>query len=218
MSTKVDGIEFRQAISADREAYREALARFFYPEEPLTIGYYLGKDVTEDDMEFTLSLIEEGFVWLAVQEGSGKIIGMCGGSFIERGEADQLMDAAERTETKKFADILRLLAHLSREANVFERFGVDRAYHVHCLAVDSGFRGKSLGRILVEKQFEYARKCAIRVVSADATSVYSVKLLERLGMESCYALTYADYRDEHEQQVFLTDGPHSEAKTMVKVL
>lgn len=215
---EVDGIQFRQAIPADREAFREALERFFYPEEPLTISYHLGKDVTKDDMDFALSLIENGFVWLAIQEGSGKIIGISAGSLIERGEADQLLDAAERTETKKFADILRLLAHLSREANIFERFAVDRAYHVHCLAVDSDFRGRALGRIMVEKQFEYARKCAIQVVSTDATGVYSVNLFEKLGMECCCVLAYADFRDEHGQQVFLAEAPHSEARTLTKVL
>lgn len=217
-ATPLSDIQFRQAIPADREALREALGTFFYAEEPLTIYYYQGSDVTDDDMEFSLSLIEEGFVWLAVEQGSGRIVGLSGGAITEPDEVTHLIDLAGRTETKKFADILRVLGHLSHEVDVFNRYGVDKVYHLHFLAVDSRLRGRSLGRILMEKQFEYAVKCGTKVLRADVTGFYSAKLFESLGMETVKVIAYSDYLTEDGQQMFLAEEPHDCMKGMVKIL
>ncbi|XP_029727582.2 uncharacterized protein LOC115265775 [Aedes albopictus] len=213
-----NGIQFRQAISTDREALREALAKFFYPEEPLTVGYYRGSDVTDDDMEFSLSLIEEGFVWLGVEEKSGRIVALSGGAFSEPDEAQQLIDFAGRTESKKFADILRLLGRLALEVDVFNRFGVSKVYHLHYLAVDSRLRGRSLGRILMGKQFEHARECGAKVLCADVTGFYSAKLFESLGLQCVKSIDYKKYFDEDGQQMFLVEEPHVCIKGMVKIL
>ncbi|XP_055536285.1 uncharacterized protein LOC129724973 isoform X2 [Wyeomyia smithii] len=156
----VPGIIFRTAILADRENCRNALERYFYPEEPVTQSYYGGSEVTEDDMEFSLSIIDAGFVVLAEEETSGKILGLSAGGIIEPNEAQILNDQASKTETQKFSDILRFLAYMASESMVCERFKVTKAYHIHCLAVDPEARGRSLGKRLMEKQFELAAKNA----------------------------------------------------------
>ncbi|XP_062549589.1 arylalkylamine N-acetyltransferase-like 2 [Armigeres subalbatus] len=212
------GIQFRQAVPADREAFREALATLFYADEPLTISYYQGSEVTDDDMAYSLSLIEEGFVWLAVEEETGQIVGLSGGEFCESDEAEQLISLAGQTESKKFADILRLLGKLSKEGDLFRRFGVSKAYHVHFLAVHSRMRGRSMGKILMEKQFEYARKCNVKVVCADVTGFYSEKLCKSLGMECIQAIAYSTLKDDAGEPMFLAEEPHVYIQSMVKIL
>ncbi|XP_053686866.1 arylalkylamine N-acetyltransferase-like 2 [Sabethes cyaneus] len=207
------GLVVRVAVPADRENFRNALERYFYPEEPVTRTYYGGSDATEDDMAFSLSIIESGGVVLAVEEPSGKILGLSAGEIIEPDEAQKLHDLALETETQKFSDILRFLAHMASGSRVCQRFAKAKAYHIHLLAVDPEARGKSLGKRLIEKQFELAAKSGIEVVSSDATGVYSAKLYQQLGMECVYTVAYEDYRNSAGQQVFLGREPHLEAKT-----
>ncbi|XP_055618948.1 uncharacterized protein LOC129764151 [Toxorhynchites rutilus septentrionalis] len=209
-------VSFRRATLADREKVREFLAHSFYPEEPVTISYIGGSEVTPDDMEFCLSLIAEGFVLLALVGGEDQLVGISGAGVIDSDESEKLKDIALKTETTKFGEILRMLSYVCEQANVCQRFGISEVYHQHYLAVDSKFRGKALGKLLMEKQFGKARDLGLRVVTTDASGVYSSNLCEKLGMQCVYSLAYNEYRNELGQQVFKSSGQHKEIKTFAK--
>ncbi|XP_058832332.1 uncharacterized protein LOC131690508 [Topomyia yanbarensis] len=211
-------IVFRLATAADREDVRDALGRFFYPDEPVTSSYYGGSEVTADDMHFTLSMIDDGFVILAVDKKNGKIVGLSIGGIIEPDEPEKLLDLASKVDTVKFADILLFLAHMAKGANICQRFTVAKAYHIHCLAVAPEVRGRSLGKLLMKKQFEQAEKCGVEVVSTDATGLYSAQLFKQLGMTCVYSVPYNEYRNESQQQVFAGRESHLEAKTFTMAI
>ncbi|XP_058463672.1 uncharacterized protein LOC131437974 [Malaya genurostris] len=211
-------VVFRAATASDREDVRDALGRFFFPEEPITISYYGGSEVTADDMNNSLSLIDDGFVTLAVDGNSDKIVGISAGSLIEPNEAEKLMDLASNAETVKFADILHFLAHMVNQADIFQRLAVTKVYHIHSLAVAPEVRERSLGTLLVRKQFEQARQCGAQAVSTDATGVHSARIFKKLGMENVYSISYEKYRNASHQQVFVGKEPHLEATTFAMLI
>lgn len=212
-ATSKTNLVFRQATPEDREAVREAMAKFFYAEETVTVCYYNGSEVTQDDMEYSLALIEHGYVTLALD--GDRIVGLTGAGMIDPDEADKLRKQAECVETEKFGDILRFLAHMAEHANVCKRFGVDRALHIFFIAVDPNLRGKSLAKQLMEVQFELAAQLGVTVMSGDITNINAGKMAHSMGLKCVYTVLFNDYRDEKSgRQVFVTEEPH-EARTFV---
>ncbi|XP_049288884.1 uncharacterized protein LOC125766868 [Anopheles funestus] len=68
--------EYVIATVSDRELVREALANYFYPEEPLTLAHRDGPDVTMDDMENALSFLAQGTIILARTLATRKLVGV----------------------------------------------------------------------------------------------------------------------------------------------
>ncbi|XP_055603882.1 arylalkylamine N-acetyltransferase-like 2 [Uranotaenia lowii] len=214
----IDGVLYRLATRSDRGILQEALRKYFYPEEPSTFAYYGGSEVTPDDMESSLRIIDDGFMILAIEEESCKVIGFAGAYIIGPDQADRLKKLADKAETEKFADILRLLAHLSEKTQVCQRFGVDRAYYLTLGGVDPNFRGKSLGIVMTRQHLKMALNRGIRVFSADCTGPYSARACQRLGMECVYSLPYGDFKNAAGQQLFLSKREYSEFKSFVMKL
>ncbi|XP_053686527.1 uncharacterized protein LOC128736069 [Sabethes cyaneus] len=211
-------IELRVARPNEEDLVLNVLRTIYYPEESITISYVHGKQPTADDERFSLSFVAQGMVVLAEDKNAGTIVGISIAGPIEPGDPDRMIEEAATTETKKWADILKLLALLERTADVCGRYGIKKAYHVHILAVDPACRGQSLGLRLMQFQMDLARKFCFDAISADFTSIYSARLADKLGMETISQLSLADYRDENGDKLFCPQEAHKLIKTCVKIL
>lgn len=211
-------IVFRRATTEDREAVRKAMEKYFKAEETVTISYHNGRAVTEDDMEFSLSLLEYGHVTLALDGEGGRIVGLTGAAMIMPDEAAKLREHAQSPAMEKFADFLRFLAHMAEQAKVCERFGVDKAFHIYFIAADPDLKGKNLAKQLMEKQFKLAAEVGVSVMSWDITNNNEAKMAQNMGLECVYTVLLNDYRDQDTgKQVFVTSEPY-EARTFAAKL
>ncbi|XP_035906312.1 uncharacterized protein LOC118509609 [Anopheles stephensi] len=191
--------EYAIAAESDRGMVREALATYFYPEEPLTLAHRDGPAVTEDDMEAALSFLAQGTVTLARVDVTGELVGLAVGG--------RSADAGTTITTRKYADIVAFLECLSARAAGAECSSAS-SYHVYMLAVHPAHRGHSIGRRLMEQQFELvrARWPSLPTVTVEATSATSLRLMKRIGMRETARLGFADYRDEAGEQAFFGHG------------
>ncbi|XP_055620552.1 arylalkylamine N-acetyltransferase-like 2 [Toxorhynchites rutilus septentrionalis] len=213
-----DSINLRVARPDEVELVREVLRTIYYPEEAITISYMHGSEPTLDDERFSLSFVQQGTVVLAEDSNTSKPMGISIAGPIEPGDPDLMVQEAAITETKKWSDILKLLALLERTADVCGRYGLPRAYHVHILAVDPACRGHALGFRLMQFQIDLARKLGFGAISGDFTSVYSAKIADKLEMECINELSLGDYRDEKSDKLFDPQEAHRVIKTYAKVL
>lgn len=211
-------VSYRLATEADREALREALLRYFYPEEGVNTCYNGNPEVAPDDVDFYVQLVAEGCTTLAIEDGTGQIVGFCAGGMLNGNEAQNMAKLAQTTETEKFADILRFLAFMAKQANIPERYGVTNIYYMYGVGVDHRYRQRSVASALMEQQFELARKLGAAVAYGDTTGVKSAGMCKKLGMEIVYSIAYNDYRDEKGRQVFLSSDPDLMVQTVVKRL
>ncbi|XP_050072735.1 arylalkylamine N-acetyltransferase 1-like [Anopheles maculipalpis] len=195
--------EYVVATETDREMVREALAEYFYPEEPLTLAHRDGSDVTMDDMETALSFLKKGTTILARLDG--EIVGLAIGGLSEDVSSVPII-------TRKYADIVAFLECLSARASDAESF--TSSYHVYILAVHPAHRGHSIGRRLMEKQIELvrARWPTVLTVTVEATSTTSLRLMKRIGMHETARLSFAEYRDDAGEQVFFGTGEATRLK------
>lgn len=209
-------IAYRVATDNDKAQILEFLREHYYPEEPITIGNKPTQQSAEDE-EFSLSTIQYGTTVVASLD-HGQIVGVLLSSPIEPGDAEQMIDEAILCKSKKWSEILMLLAHLEKRANVCERYNVNRALHIHVMGVDKCFRGNSIGINLMKKCMELGKEYGYPITSVDCTSVYSIKIAEKLNMDCIGELAYGDYTDQIGKQIFSPPAPHTHIKTFVKLL
>lgn len=225
MSTILENVNsdiiYRIAKPSDRNNLLDFLRVHYYPEEPITNGNE-PKEQDKLDEEFSLSVIEDGASIIAVDPAKNdKVIGAILAGPIEPHEVEHLQHESKRcaeNNSMKWSQILQLLAHLAECANVFERFNVDKSLHIHVMSVDAAYRGKSIGKNLMEKCIEAGKSLGYPLISTDCTNVFSIKIAEKLGMECVNTLAFSDYKDENGQQLFKPPLPNTHIKTFIKVL
>lgn len=213
-------IIYRVAEERDRDNVLEFIRKHYYPEEPITIGNS-PKHQDEADEVFSLSVITYGASLIAIDPmNDDKLVGVILSGPIGPAEADLMMEESKRCENdnKKWSEILLLLAYLERNANIYERYNVNKALYVHNLGVHTQYRGKSIGFNLMQKTLDLAKSLGYPLVTADCTSVFSIRIAEKLQMECLQTVPYKDYTDENGRQIFNPPLPHTQIKTFAKYL
>lgn len=211
-------ILFRVANVSDRDDILKFIRKHYYPEEPITIGNEPKRHSIEDE-NFSVSIIHYGATIIAIDPMcNNQIVGALIAGPIGPNEANDMIEEAKYCESKKWSEILQLLAYLEQHANIYERYNIDKALHIHVMGVDRQLRGKSIGIKLMNKCMEIGKKLNYPVVSVDCTSIYSIKIAEKLQMECIGKLAYTDYKDVNGIQLFRPPLPHTHIKTFAKIL
>ncbi|XP_018788904.1 PREDICTED: dopamine N-acetyltransferase-like [Bactrocera latifrons] len=211
----VNDIQIRVIKPSECDEVLKFLRIHFYPDEPLNIG----KQQDAKDEEFAISQIEHGTSLIAVQQQivngvtSERIVGVLISGPKYSNEAEHLFKEADRLGSTNWGTLIRILAHAELDSNVFERYNVERALHIHVAGVDRSFRGRGIGTKLIEKLKDLGRELNYPLITADCTSFYATKLCERVGMECVNVIKYTDYLDENGKVVFKPPVPHEYLKT-----
>lgn len=207
-------ISCRVAEVADYDIVLELIRECYYKEEQITVSHP-DPGQTKDDEEFTMSHIYHGTVTVAIDDENGKIIGALIAGPIEHGDAEKMLESAQTCETKKWSDIQKLLVYIEMKADVLGKFNLEKALHCHALGVDKEYRGNKIGQKMFRHCFENAKILGFEMVSADFTSIYSIKLAEDLGMEFVSLVTYEEYNKSIGEDLFRIQEPNTEIKTFI---
>ncbi|XP_058066344.1 uncharacterized protein LOC131215965 [Anopheles bellator] len=210
-SNKASSIVYSVATRKNRDAARKALTEFFYPEEPLTLAYRYGREVTVDDLENSLAFLDQGTVTLATvnDQPDGNVVGIAIG-----GPSNTALQVT--VETQKFTDVMAFLKMVS-DRSLPRALGSRPCYNLHCLAVHPAFRGRSIARRLVQEQLLLAKSATFDAFTADATARASAQLLRQLGMQEISRMRFDQYRNERGETVFDT-FPDAEVITLEQLL
>ncbi|XP_052871818.1 uncharacterized protein LOC128277404 [Anopheles cruzii] len=216
-SNKASSIVYSVATRRNRDAARKALTEFFYPEEPLTLAYRYGREVTVDDLENSLAFLDQGTVTLATlndpelgsNAAAAPVVGIAIG-----GPSHAALQVT--VETQKFTDVMAFLKMVSDRSLPGAR-GSRPCYNLHCLAVHPAFRGRSIARRLVQEQLLLAKSATFDAFTADATASASAQLLRQLGMQEISRMRFDQYRNERGEPVFDTI-PDAEVITLEQLL
>ncbi|XP_034191092.1 arylalkylamine N-acetyltransferase-like 2 [Osmia lignaria lignaria] len=106
--------------------------------------------------------------------------------------------------------ILDVVLDISKKAQVYEKYGVDRYMGAFGLSVHPSYRGSAMGGHLLRAREDVGREYNIEVTSTGFTSPISQKLAERCGFETLIEQNYEELVDEKGNLLF----PGIEAKTL----
>lgn len=205
-----DHIVIHVATEDDTERLIEFLYVHYYREEPLTVGT---KPPNPDaaDVDFLRSNFPAGACLMALC--NDRIVGgaVAGPKLPDIGT--EIFEEAKNYAGTKWGCILGMLAICERDANAFKRFNVDKIMHLHALGVDTSLRGRRIGEQLVNALIARSRELGYPLLTVDCTSLYSARLIQRLGFELLNTVPYADYVDAAGQQLIRPPAPHERVQT-----
>ncbi|XP_076182731.1 arylalkylamine N-acetyltransferase 1 isoform X2 [Ptiloglossa arizonensis] len=197
------------------------LRRFFFRDEPLNHSIQLipeGEDSTCLELEeyCSMSAVENNLSLMAVST-SGAIIGVLLNGKMDP-PCDEEPEYLTSCENPKFKKILRLLRYVDKNVNRDEQYRGLNILEIRIISVDTNWRGKGIGKALIEKTIEIGREKGFHIARADCSSFFSGKLCAGLGFEPIYELPYVDYVDEDGKPVFSPALPHTAIVTYIKKL
>ena len=102
--------------------------------------------------------------------------------------------------------------------DVWQLTGADRALHIHLLAVDLAFRGRGIGRALMEKARDIAASEKYPLLFVICSSFFSARAAENMGMKCIYSMPYSEYKDEQGEPIITPPYPHQEIKILIQQL
>ncbi|XP_053957127.1 arylalkylamine N-acetyltransferase 1-like [Anastrepha ludens] len=214
-------VQIRIIQLSDHDEVLNFLRTHYYKEEPLTIGSE-PKEQDPEDEKFNMSQIAHGTCLLAVQQIADdnedsdireRVVGVLISGPKDQHEAEHLFEEAARFGPTKWGIALKFLARAEENSNVYERYSVTKALHIHILAVDTNLRGRSIGVRLVDELKRLGRQLDYPLLTLDCTSYYSAKLCERLGMDCVNVEKYQNYLDNEGKPIFRPPPPHKCLKT-----
>uniref|UniRef100_A0A182N7H5 N-acetyltransferase domain-containing protein n=1 Tax=Anopheles dirus TaxID=7168 RepID=A0A182N7H5_9DIPT len=199
-------ILYRIAVPSECERIREALLSFYYPEELVNRSYVEENQLiagpAEEHIQYALSFVHQGMAAIAIEEDHGTIVGVTIARCVKPGTADELLTGASATGVRKWAELLKLSAHLEHTGDVCGRFRSRRTYHVFVLAVEPRFRRRAIGQKLMEFQMARGKSLRFRVVSADFTNEVAARIGVRMDMRCVSVLSLNQYQNETGEHVF----------------
>ena len=208
-------ISIRVATKSDYDDVIGLFRRYYYTEEPITISHP-EPGHTKDDEAFTMSFFDTESILIATDDKTGTVVGALSSGPIEHGDADAMIEDAKTAETKKWREILLLLAYIEKKADVLQRLDIPKALHIHALGVHSDYRRQRIGERMFNFCFENAKRLKYPMVTTDCTSIYSIALAERCGMEQISKMTYDEYNKSIGEELYQPKAPNFEIITFVK--
>uniref|UniRef100_A0A182PEW3 N-acetyltransferase domain-containing protein n=1 Tax=Anopheles epiroticus TaxID=199890 RepID=A0A182PEW3_9DIPT len=220
MNGSFSKILYRIAVPSECDRIREALLAFYFPEELVTRSYLdesqplIGP--TEEHIQYVLSFVHQGMVALAIDEDLGTIVGVTVARCVKPGTADELLAMVPAASSRRWAETMRLFAHLELTGDVCGRLRSRRAYHVFVLAVEPHYRRRAIGQKLMEFQMARGKSLRFRVVSADFTCEVAARIGERLDMRCVCAMSLNQYRNHTGEHTFVATGPNHIVSTYAR--
>uniref|UniRef100_A0A182R9C4 Uncharacterized protein n=1 Tax=Anopheles funestus TaxID=62324 RepID=A0A182R9C4_ANOFN len=210
MSGGFPKILYRIAVPSECDRIREALLSFYFPEDLLTRSYVEENQTnigpSEEHLQYVLSFVYQGMVALAIEEDHGTIVGVTIARCVKPNTAEELLALVPSAGARRWAEMVRLYAHLEQTGDVCGRFRSRRSYHVFVLAVEPHFRRRAIGQKLMEFQLARGKSLRFRVVSADFTCETSARIGERMDMRCVSAISMNQYRSQAGEHTFVASG------------
>ncbi|BET00919.1 Hypothetical protein NTJ_13735 [Nesidiocoris tenuis] len=204
----------------DTERVIDFLWTYFYHDEPLNIAVGLLDEPGSkaDELEdYCRGSIPEGVSLMAISP-DGELLGVSICGIMKRSEGEQGKDdALSECKNKKFERILRLLATVDSESDVFGHFPeVDQILEIRVVSVSEKARGQGIAKtFFYEGAIAVAKEKGIPLIKADCTSHYSGIIAAKLGYECIYQINYGEFKDENGVPYLEPPAPHTSCKTCV---
>ncbi|KAH0944768.1 hypothetical protein HN011_009652 [Eciton burchellii] len=217
------GMDYHMEIidKDDKLRVLKFLRRFFFRDEPLNQCIQLipeGEDSTCEELEdYCSNASFENNLSLMAISASGTIVGVSLNGKMGPPPPEEA-EYVHSCKNAKFKKILKLLHHIDKNVNTGERFRDLNVLELRIISVNTNWRGKGIGKALIEKSMEIAKAQGFNYMRVDCTSLFSGKLCARIGFNAIYELDYKDYVDEDGKQIFSPALPHTTAVTYTKKL
>ncbi|XP_055923953.1 arylalkylamine N-acetyltransferase 1 [Eupeodes corollae] len=191
----------------------------FFADEPLNkaAGLCQKGEGHHELEELSYATLKDGFSLMAVAQ-DGEIAGVVLNGVLQPGDMEIAQKKINLSDDENFKKIFNLIYSQNLKFDLFEKFQVDRLFDLRILSVDSKFRGQGIAKELVKRSVAQAECCGFKVLKADATGIFSQKIIRSCGFESLHEVHYAKYTDECGKPILPVEAPHIKLEILFKNL
>lgn len=212
---KAMSIKIKVAETSQLREISDFICRHFNGKEPIQM-FHVRKDWPMDPQP--TSLLQECIDWktMLVAIEDSELVGVLMAGPIDSNVAEKDLAYSKKLGPKG-RDIFEFSHFIDRKAKVCERLKVTHSLHVHILSCHQGHLGKGIAKKMFEFCVENGEARNFPAISVDATSHFTVKIAERLGMQCISSVSYDEYNEFLGRTLFVARDPHREIKTYAKV-
>lgn len=168
------------------------MSRFFPHDEQLNevLGFVDDPLALEESVHLWRDMVRQRVSLVCFREGSSEIVGanMLGVSC----KADQKRE--ERFGSAILQTIYDTTKYVSKQANLYERYGVQEYLSAMGLSVDPKYRGRGIATELLRARIPLCRAVGIRLTSTCFTGAGSQIAAARAGYTEDYSVTYGELK------------------------
>lgn len=213
-------MEYKLINSENYERVIDHLRRNFFADEPLNRAAGLcqqggGNNELE---QHSLATLQDQLSLMAVDERDSQIAGVILNGVLHPGDTEQALDKLHLSTDINYKKIFELLYKHNLQVDLFVRYNVDRIFDVRILSVDSRYRGQGIAKELVKRAELVARQAGYHLLKADATGIFSQKILRSQGFETFSEQLYAKYTNEEGLIILPVEAPHIKLQLLIKQL
>ncbi|XP_046663927.1 arylalkylamine N-acetyltransferase 1 isoform X1 [Homalodisca vitripennis] len=217
----MEDFEFISPIPEER--YNEVIVHLrnnFFADEPLnkSLGLCEPGEPHAELEAHSLNTLHDQLSVMAVDKETDQVVAVSLNGIQFPGDIKREKDKLAKMTDEKFKQIFTLLNNLNESLDLFTKYDVDKIFDARILSVDSGYRGKGLGKEIIRRAEEVASENNFQIMKGDATGAFSQKILLSLGWKLIHELKYVDHLDENGEQIFKPPPPHQSLKIMIKKL
>lgn len=101
-----------------------------------------------------------------------------------------------------FQVIFDTICYVSRQAHVYERYGVDRYLNAMGLSVDPKYRGRGIATELLRARIPLCKAMGLKLTSTCFTGPESQAAAKKAGFKEDFSITYAELVQVDQRFVF----------------
>ncbi|EDW07696.1 arylalkylamine N-acetyltransferase 1 [Drosophila mojavensis] len=213
-------------ITADHfERVIEHLRRNFFADEPLNRAAGLcqhgGGNAELEHHSLTTLQDQLSIMAVDVRKDSnsyGQIAGVILNGVLRPGDTEQALEKLQESTDANYKKIFELLYGHSLQVDLFARYNVEQIFDVRILSVDARYRGQGIAKELVRRAEQVARKSGFQLLKADATGIFSQKILCSQGFQPFSEQLYAKYTNDVGEIILPVEAPHIKLQLLTKQL
>lgn len=214
--------------------YKQVTPDLFHEALELYDEYYLPYDpvlkavgcteVTDVDTKMVISFLQQGLSWCAVNEVTGKMVGIRINHFVSMADIPDVVptldDYVNQGWSKKWSLVWRLFGCAFDIKQILTTYKADKLMELFALCVHSDYKKRGIATELVKRSLDHALQHGNTLVAVLCTSAYTQKLYEKQGFEKVREISYSTYVDNETKSLLCKDveEPHKAAISYVKRL
>ncbi|KAF7280349.1 hypothetical protein GWI33_006125 [Rhynchophorus ferrugineus] len=200
-------------VRASKEEYNDIIRimhESYYPEEPTCSSLNITPNAVLDQR--AIKAMEEGLTLVAKCKYNGCIVGACINESTSPWDPDMEEKLACTVKCEKTKKLLMFYAYLTRAPDLWRCLGIQKVYEMGYVFVNRTHRKKGLALKLMEESKSLGADAGFAVVRCDATSIYTAKICEKLGMQKVAEIPYCTYLDQNLEPIFKPPWPQEGVK------
>uniref|UniRef100_A0A1L8DCH3 Putative dopamine n-acetyltransferase-like protein n=1 Tax=Nyssomyia neivai TaxID=330878 RepID=A0A1L8DCH3_9DIPT len=212
----------RLSEKSDYDRVLEFLRLHFYPFDKSSHGRISGRQSKEDEFN-EMKTINSGATVLAfTDDAQEELIGIS--LAIGHNEEESHKNLATYKKLSKIRGYpnnlegLIFVEEMKIRSQLYRRLGINRAMYLSIAAVREDFQRLSLGKRLMQKNLDYARKLGYSVAFGVTVTTKGIRINDSLGFKSLYSINFVDYKDYRGLAIYNSFPPHHQAIIHVKYL